>query len=159
MSISDRLGAGRAALAALLLAVASAGAWLALPVAQPAAAEEVVVYKSPSCGCCQGWIEHMRAAGFSVKARDIEDLDAVKRMYGVTEQLASCHTAVVGGYVVEGHVPADSVRRLLAERPEAKGLAAPGMPLGSPGMEADVKEPYDVLLFNGDGKAEVFERY
>ena len=120
----------------------------------------VTVYKSPTCGCCAAWVDHLRASGFTVETVDVADLDAVKRQYGIPDSLASCHTAVVGGYVVEGHVPAEDVRRLLAERPEAGGLAVPGMPVGSPGMEAPDgrTEPYAVLLVD-DGGTTVFSRH
>jgi hypothetical protein len=116
----------------------------------------VLVYKSPTCGCCNGWVEHMRAAGFAVDARDVTDLMSVKRDAGVPVALSSCHTTLVDGYVVEGHVPAEQVKRLLAERPEIAGLAAPGMPVGSPGMEGASAQPYEVFSFDRDGRTEVF---
>ena len=112
-----------------------------------AAEADIVVHKDPNCGCCSGWVQHLRAAGYSVDARDTTDLASVKQQYGVPPELASCHTAIVGGYVVEGHVPAAAIRRLLAERPDAKGLAVPGMPVGSPGMEGGTPQPYAVILF------------
>lgn len=132
--------------------------------ASPAAAvpvSEVVVYKSPTCGCCANWVEHMREAGFEVETRDVEDarqLSALKAERGVPPQHQSCHTAVVDGYVVEGHVPADVVRRMLEERPEIAGLAVPGMPLGSPGMEvpSGERQAYDVIAFTGSGKSSVY---
>src|SRR4051794_25985666 len=96
----------------------------------PAARPVVTVYKSPTCGCCSKWIDHMKAGGFEVKALDVEDIDLVKKTYGVPPGLASCHTALVGGYVLEGHVPAESVTRLMRERPAVAGLAVPGMPAG-----------------------------
>ncbi|MEM7415262.1 MAG: DUF411 domain-containing protein [Gemmatimonadota bacterium] len=116
----------------------------------------VLVYKTPTCGCCNGWIEHMRQAGFTVDARDVRDLMTVKMDGGVPPQMSSCHTALVDGYVVEGHVPAEHVARLLAERPEVAGIAVPGMPIGSPGMEGRNPEPYQVLSFTHDGEAAVF---
>ncbi len=123
-----------------------------------AAAAEVSVWKSPTCGCCEGWVRHMRAAGYAVVVQDVDDVDPIKARLGVPASLQSCHTATVGGYVLEGHVPADSVARLLRERPAAKGLAVPGMPQGAPGMETGVKDPYTVVLFGGaDGNA-VYER-
>lgn len=94
----------------------------------------VQVYKSPTCGCCQGWVEHLRESGFAVAVQDVDDLTAIKRMAGVPEALQACHTALVDGYTIEGHVPATAIERLLRERPEIAGLAAPGMPEGSPGM-------------------------
>lgn len=126
-----------------------------------AALPTVTVYKSPTCGCCTLWADHMAAAGFTVEAVDVADLDAVKRQLGVPRSLGSCHTAVVGEYVVEGHVPAADVKRLLAQKPEAAGLAVPGMPIGSPGMETPGRAPerYDVALFTRDGRATVFSRH
>ena len=117
-----------------------------------ALATEMTVYKSPWCGCCAKWVEHMEDNGFSVKVIEQEDLDPIKRQFSVPEELHSCHTAEVDGYTIEGHVPASDVMKLLAERPKAHGLAVPGMPIGSPGMEqGDEKEPYPVVLFNDDG--------
>ena len=117
---------------------------------------EVLVYKSPTCGCCNGWVEHMRAAGFTVDARDVSDLMSVKRDAGVPVAMSSCHTTLIDGYVVEGHVPAEQVKRLLADRPDIAGIAAPGMPTGSPGMEGPNAGPYDVFSFDQDGNTEVF---
>lgn len=122
----------------------------------------VSVTKSPSCGCCGAWVQHMRDAGFEVEVRDVADeaLSEFKRRLGLTPEQVSCHTAQVEGYFVEGHVPADDVKRLLAERPEARGLAVPGMPAGSPGMEmGGVRDPYDTLLIGPDGRATVFARH
>ena len=122
----------------------------------------VVVEKSPTCGCCSGWVDHMRASGFEVEVRDVtpERLEMTKSVLGVAPEYQSCHTAVVDNYVIEGHVPAADVRRLLAERPSAMGLAVPGMTIGSPGMEMDgEREPYDVLLLNRGTDASVFSSY
>lgn len=116
----------------------------------------VLVYKSPTCGCCNGWIEHLEAAGFAVEARDTRDLMTVKRDAGVPVQLSSCHTALVDGYVVEGHVPADHLKSLLADDPEIAGIAVPGMPTGSPGMEGPGAEPYEVYSFTPDGRTAVY---
>lgn len=129
--------------------------------AAPAAAEGplVEVWKSPYCGCCGGWIDHMRDNGFILKVHDVEDLDAIRLAKGVPPQLASCHTAVVDGYVVEGHVPAADVRRLLAERPKALGLTIPGMPQDAPGMDMKTGEPYEVLLFEKSGRTRLFARH
>lgn len=125
------------------------------PVADPSL-PTVTVYKSPTCGCCSAWADHLRQNGFTVETADVQDLSAVKRQYGIPPALQSCHTAVVEGYVVEGHVPAADVKRLLTERPDAAGLTVPGMPIGSPGMEqGDTTEPYDVLLVH-DGETTVF---
>ena len=118
----------------------------------------VVVHKSPTCGCCHLWVEHMREAGFTVDVRDTDDLNTVKERVGVPLGKGSCHTAEVGGYFVEGHVPAEDVRRLLAARPDAKGLVLPGMPAGSPGMEMpDGRvDPYVVELVGRDGGTRTF---
>lgn len=119
----------------------------------------ITVYKSASCGCCRKWVDHIKAAGFAVTARDTEDIDQVKRMMGVPAALASCHTGLVAGYVVEGHVPADLVRKLVLEKPKGvKGLAVPGMPQGSPGMETGVKDAYDVVAFDRSGTTRVYAR-
>ncbi len=117
------------------------------------------VWKTPTCGCCADWVAHMAAAGFEPAVFDVDGatLSELKARIGLTPERASCHSAFVGGYLVEGHVPADDVIRLLAERPDAAGLAVPGMPIGSPGMEmGDEREPYDVLLLRRDGSAEIF---
>lgn len=111
----------------------------------------IVVYKTPACGCCNGWIDHLREAGFEVDARDVRDLMSVKIDAGVPTPLSSCHTALVDGYVVEGHVPADVVKKLVAERPEVAGISVPGMPIGSPGMEGPNPEPYTVEAFTAAG--------
>lgn len=117
------------------------------------------VYASPWCGCCGAWVEHMQAAGFAVQVNEVDDLAPLKAMLGIAPELQSCHTAVVDGYVVEGHVPAREVRRLLEERPAAIGLAVPGMPIGSPGMEqGGVREPYEVVVF-ATNERDVFARY
>jgi hypothetical protein len=114
---------------------------------------EVQVYKSPDCGCCDKWIDHLRADGFTVRATNVPDVTPIKLENGVPEKLAACHTGIVGGYVVEGHVPAADIRRLLRERPDVAGLAVPGMPIGSPGMEGPHPERYQVLAFGSHGIA------
>jgi hypothetical protein len=119
--------------------------------------QEVVVYKSPTCGCCRGWVAYMRRHGFTVRVKNVDDLDPVKRMFGVTDKLAACHTATVGGYVVEGHVPVASVRKLLTERPKARGIAVPGMPAGTPGMGGEGSGPLGVLLFGADGAVKRYD--
>ena len=142
------------------LAVLAATSVIGLPA--HASAPRVVVAKSPSCGCCTAWIRHMQAAGFDVEAKDVtqDTLYGLKASLGIQQEHASCHTAIVDGYVIEGHVPASDVKRLRAERPSALGLAVPGMPIGSPGMEmGDQKEPYETLLVFTSGKAEVFARH
>ena len=122
----------------------------------PNALPLVVVNRSPSCGCCMNWVAHLRQAGFTVDVRNIADMGAVKDRLGVPGNMRSCHTAEVDGYFVEGHVPAGDIKRLLSERPDARGLAVPGMPMGSPGMEhpAGHVQPYDVMLV-GDGDSSV----
>ncbi len=150
-----------------LLSGLLAAALLTSPaVVAPAFADEsvtntpVTVYKSPWCGCCGGWIEHMRAAGFDVEVNDVEDLDPIKRAMGVPENLESCHTASVGGYTIEGHVPASEVIRLLSEKPAARGLSVPGMVVGSPGMEqGNAYEPYAVVLFSDARRPVIYEQY
>ena len=118
----------------------------------------MVVYKDPNCGCCQSWVDLMRKAGFEVASRDTPDMAAMKRRYKVPGALASCHTALVGGYVIEGHVPADLIQRLIKQKPAAVGLAVPGMPTGSPGMEGSPKQAYEVLLFDAGGKTLVYAK-
>lgn len=133
-----------------------------LPGASRAAgpAPEVTVYKSPTCGCCGKWVDHLKADGFSVTVHDLQSVEPLKQRYGVPRNLASCHTATVGGYVIEGHVPAADIKRLLAEKPKVKGLAVPGMPVGSPGMEqGNVKEPYDVVSFDESGRTAVYAKH
>lgn len=121
-------------------------------------AQLVTVYKSPTCECCKKWVDHLRSSGFRVATVDQEDVTPVKQQYGVGEQVASCHTAVVGGYVVEGHVPAEDIKRLLLERPAVAGIAAPGMPVGAPGMEmpGNPGERYDVVSFDRLGNTRIF---
>ena len=121
--------------------------------------KRINVYKSPSCGCCGAWVDHMRSAGFDVRVTELQDLEVLKARYGVPEDLQSCHTGVIDNYVIEGHVPAWDVSRLLTKHPEAIGLSVPGMPVGSPGMEqGSHKEPYDVVLFTATERR-VFARY
>ncbi|MDQ6956553.1 MAG: DUF411 domain-containing protein [Mariprofundaceae bacterium] len=122
---------------------------------------EVVMYKSPTCGCCTGWAEHLRKSGFTVVENKRDNMDAIKSEYGVPEKLSSCHTALIDGYIIEGHVPAADVERLLKERPNIAGLTAPGMPMKSPGMQAVGQKPqgYDVLAFDKNGKTTVFQHY
>ena len=132
----------------------------ALVAARATAATMVVdVYKSPTCGCCGKWVEHLRTNGFAVTVNEIDNVDAFRTRAGVPAALASCHTARVDGYVVEGHVPAADIRKLLAERPKALGLAVPGMPMGAPGMDAPHASGYEVLLFQADGATRVYHAY
>ena len=118
----------------------------------------VEVYKDPACGCCSKWIDHLRSHGFTARAIDTDKMDQIKTSRGVPRQARSCHTAIVGGYVVEGHVPAADIQRLLKERPAILGIAVPGMPIGSPGMEVPgmKAQPFDVIAFSKDGSIRVF---
>lgn len=122
------------------------------PLAGAAELPPLAVAKDPDCGCCDGWITHMRKAGFAVTVQVTKEMTAVKTRLGVPADLASCHTAEIGAYVVEGHVPASAVLRLLAEKPDAIGLSAPGMPIGSPGMEGGKPETYEIVLFGKNGR-------
>lgn len=149
----DQAPAGAAPVAAPVAAPAT------LAAAAPGAAQgvpQVTVYKSPTCGCCAEWVDHLRQNGFAVTVHDQEDLTTVKAANGITPQLESCHTAVIDGYVVEGHVPADLIARLITERPDIAGLAVPGMPGGTPGMESAPKEAYQVLAIGKDGRTTVY---
>ena len=124
-----------------------------------AAGPQLTLYKDPNCGCCSKWAEHMQRNGFRVVSHDTKDLRTIKRRQRIPETLGSCHTAIVSGYTIEGHVPADAVRRLLKERPAGViGLAVPGMPLGSPGMESSSPQPYEVRAFDAKGASTLFER-
>jgi hypothetical protein len=121
------------------------------------AAAEITVYKSATCGCCKKWISHLEQNGFKVSAFDVKDVVPYKIKNKITPQLASCHTAFVDGYAIEGHVPASDIKRLLTEKPDIHGLTAPGMPMGSPGMEiGDNFNAYDIILMNKDGSSEVY---
>jgi hypothetical protein len=119
----------------------------------------VDVYKSPTCGCCGNWVGHLRASGFAVDVKEVPDADAWRAKAGVPARFASCHTAFVAGYVIEGHVPAAEIRRLLVERPNALGLAVPGMPAGAPGMDGTPAGGFDVLLLQPDGTSRVYRAY
>lgn len=146
----------------LIIGVSAAATAATAACAQnPRPPSELAVYKSPTCGCCRAWAEHMTGAGFKVRTTEVDDPGAVRRVRGVPDSLAACHTAVIGGYVLEGHVPAEDVRRLLVERPDALGLAVPAMPLGAPGMEMPDgrREPYETLLILKGGGARVFARH
>ncbi len=128
----------------------------AVALAASAVTNVLAVYHDPACGCCVNWISYMRAQGYAVTVHETQSMAAVKARLGVPPIAASCHTATIDGYVIEGHVPVDDIRRLLAERPDARGLAAPGMPMGSPGMEMGTPERYEVLLIGKDGSSRVF---
>ncbi|MBA3835039.1 MAG: DUF411 domain-containing protein [Sphingomonas sp.] len=131
-----------------------------LACAQSAVAATLQVTKTATCGCCDGWVEHMKKAGFDVKVRVVGDMAATAARLGVPDQLRSCHSTEVGGYAIEGHVPAADIKRLLASKPKAVGIAVPGMVVGSPGMEQGGRsQPYQVLLFDKSGRTKVFATY
>jgi len=136
----------------LIAALGSTHVWAQSSVA-------VEVFKSPHCGCCGKWVEHLRQNGFEVKTHDVDDVSAARKKLGMPDRLGSCHTAKVGGYVVEGHIPAADIQRLLKEKPKALGLAVPSMPPGSPGMESSKPIPYQTLLVQSDGSTRVFARH
>lgn len=171
MSRAMKLKTAWGVVSALVLATACAresGSATAIPTEQQVSAASsasvktahMVVHKSPTCGCCGQWVEHMQQSGFSVEVIETDDLAPVKERLGVPYGKGSCHTAEVDSYVIEGHVPAEDIRRLLAERPKARGLVLPGMPLGSPGMEvSDGRvQPYTVELVAEDGRTSAFRR-
>ena len=136
----------------LIAALGSAHVWAQSPAA-------VEVFKSPYCGCCGKWVEHLRQNGFQVNTHDVEDVTAARKKMGMPDRLGSCHTAKIGGYVVEGHVPAADIQRLLKEKPRALGLAVPSMPPGSPGMDSAKPMPYQTLLVRTDGTTQVFTQH
>ncbi|HYH42447.1 MAG TPA: DUF411 domain-containing protein [Burkholderiales bacterium] len=138
---------------------AAAIALLSSASAIACAAQTVTVYKDAGCGCCKAWVKHLEANGFRTQVHDVTNMPAHKHKLRVPERLGSCHTAVVDGYTIEGHVPAADIKRLLAARPKARGLAVPGMPEGSPGMETGKVDAYDVLLFSDDGRSSVYSRH
>jgi hypothetical protein len=135
------------------------GAGLALPLPRAKAATLIRAVKQRGCGCCEGWAQHVRAEGFACEVETMDDLEPVKARLGVPDALRSCHTATVEGYVLEGHVPASAIRKLLAERPAIRGLAVPGMPLGSPGMPGEPPDAYEVVAFAEGGAQHVFMRF
>lgn len=142
-------------LQAVVVALCLLGGLMATAVAS---ATEVTVYKSPTCGCCKAWVKHLERHGFDVLAKNVE-VDPIKDQLQVPERMRACHTAIVEGYVIEGHVPAGDIKRLLKERPDVKGLAVPGMPMGSPGMEGPYKQPYKVMSFGDDGSIKFFAQH
>lgn len=139
--------------ASLVLLLPPAFAAEPVAVAEPAAVE---VFKTPTCGCCTKWVTHLESHGYAVTTRVLDDLTPVKKKHGIEPRYASCHTAVVNGYVVEGHVPADVIGRFLAEAPDVTGITVPGMPAGSPGMETGFVQPYQVLTFDDEGNTTVY---
>ena len=154
-----RLSGPAAWAAAALLAV---GGIVATPpiigALRPATAAEITVYKSPSCGCCGKWIEHMKAAGFTVRVENVPDVAPIKHRHAIPKELWSCHTSRIGDYAIEGHVPSDVIRQLVRERKAVAGIAVPGMPQGAPGMEQGSlrKDPYEVLAFTAEGRVETY---
>jgi hypothetical protein len=134
------------------LLVAASTAVFAKTPSRAAEEQMITVHKDPSCGCCSDWVRHLQQAGFLVKTIETADLEPVKTRLGVPAELAACHTAQIGGYVIEGHVPVVALRRLLEDKPSAAGLAVPGMPIGAPGMEGGSPEPYEVVLFGPAGR-------
>ncbi len=179
MTIGRRMPALRMVLAAtgVFFLAAAGGWWLmqgtvatshAAGIQDGALAEQVAtdrdikVFKTATCGCCGDWVDHLEASGFSVEAVDVSqsELNGLKERAGLARELASCHTAFIDGYVIEGHVPADDIRELLETAPAVTGISVPGMPVGSPGMEmGDRLDPYDVVSFTADGEVSVFTRY
>jgi hypothetical protein len=152
--LRNRIALG-AALFALTLTTGAAA-----PSVNPAREQtKITVYKDPTCGCCKNWIEHLLKHGYSVDTKDTPAMADVKRALGVPEALTSCHTAVVNGYLIEGHVPAADIARLLKQKPKIAGLAVPGMPMGAPGMEGPTSQHYQVLSFDKSGKTRVFATY
>ena len=144
----------------LLSLAAAAAAGGALPARARPSLPQVEVFKNPDCGCCTGWVEHLKAAGFPVQVHETPDTAAVRKRHGIPDALGSCHTGVVAGYALEGHVPADDVKRLLVQKPAAAGLSVPGMPVGAPGMEmGSRKDPFQVLLIDKAGRSTVFATY
>ena len=142
-----------------LFSRAALAAALFTPMLAMAAAPVIDVFKSESCGCCGAWVEHLKANGFAPRVVNVENPSDYRERGGIPDKLGSCHTGMIQGYAIEGHVPASDIKRLLAQKPKAKGLAVPAMPLGSPGMEGPRKDPYDVLLVQADGRTKVFKHY
>jgi hypothetical protein len=144
----------------LLSLAAAAAAVASFHSLAKASLPQVEVYKNPDCGCCGAWVEHLKAAGFPVKVHETPDTGPVRKRHGIPDEFGSCHTGVVAGYALEGHVPAEDVKRLLTKKPVAAGLSVPGMPVGSPGMEmGSRKDPFQVLLIDKAGRSSVFATY
>jgi hypothetical protein len=155
MRLKERFGLG-AGLVALAL---TTGAVAPSPTHAHAKDPVITVYKDPNCGCCNNWVEHLIKHGFRVTEKNTSEMSEIKRGLGIPQHLESCHTGVVNGYVVEGHVPATDIKRLLKEKPRVAGLAVPGMPMGSPGMEGPRADRYDVISFDKAGKTKVFAKH
>jgi hypothetical protein len=146
----------------LIKALLGGGVLPLLPAVLIAATKpQITVYKTASCGCCKDWIVHLEQSGFAVLAHDVPGTGPYRERYGVPRALASCHTAVIDGYAIEGHVPADDIKRLITEKPKARGLSVPGMPVGSPGMEVrgERRDAFDVVLFDDDGRRQIYRHY
>ncbi len=156
--MKSRAATGYGKIAALLLVAGGLLLGSILPVQKSAQAADIVVYKSPTCGCCKKWVSHLEQNGYTVEVhnQNRNKLSSIKAEMGVPRGLQSCHTAKIGGYLIEGHVPADVIARLLKEKPQIKGLVVPGMPMGSPGMEGPRRDSYDVLALQENGKTSVF---
>jgi hypothetical protein len=162
--MSSTYDASRRTMLIGLARLAGAGTLLTLaPGLRGQPLPQIDVWKSPTCGCCNDWISHLEGNGFKVKATNVADSRHVRARFGMPAKYGSCHTGLIGGYVVEGHVPAREIKRLLREKPVARGISVPGMPIGSPGMDGPeyggVKDPYDVMLVLNDGSARVFASY
>lgn len=144
-----------------LLQVAILGALAPMAALAANDKRQIMVYKTPSCGCCHEWVAHLEKNGFAVTTQDVPDTSPYRDRYGVPRALASCHTGVIDGYALEGHVPAAEIKRLIAEKPKARGLAVPGMPVGSPGMEVEGhgRDAFDVVLFDDAGGRRVYQHY
>jgi hypothetical protein len=142
-----------------IVLVAFAGGWLYAGRTPLIDGTKVVMYQNPACGCCSKWAAHMESNGFTVEIHKTEQLNRIKEREGITPETAGCHTSLVDGYLVEGHVPASEVARLLSERPDVKGITVAGMPMGAPGMEGGRKDRYDVLTIDDEGKTAVFASY
>ncbi|MBE9182964.1 DUF411 domain-containing protein [Oculatella sp. LEGE 06141] len=140
--------------------VAIATITLLTPTTSAAADAAITVYRDPSCSCCGGWIDHLASQGFQASNVPTSDMDNLKQQYGVPDEMTSCHTAIIDGYVIEGHVPVDDIKRLLAEQPDVVGIAVPGMPVGTPGMESgDSRDSFTVFSFDQQGHTDVFNQY
>ncbi len=128
-------------------------------MSQTAQAKDIMVYKSPTCGCCKKWVDHLKKEGFNVKTKDYRNMKPIKKTFGVKRQFQSCHTGKVGNYFIEGHVSASDIKKLLKDKPDIKGLSVPGMPMGSPGMEGHRKDKYNVLAIDKNNRATVYTSY
>ena len=143
-----------------LLSISAVSLYLGFVLtSQPVMAEDIIVYKSPTCGCCKKWVKHLEKEGFKVTTKDVRNMNPVKNMFGVKRQFQSCHTAKVGNYYIEGHVSASDIKRLLKEKPDIKGLSVPGMPMGSPGMEGHRKDKYNVIAIDKNNNATVYSNH